>query len=88
MVFRNRIICESSLRWILNLRRDKLFHKYKINLINDNCDGHNMHSLLWTIEQSKKIDKVGLYDWIKYDEGAFGYSHYLDKSNIFKGPCA
>ena len=35
MVFRNRIICESSLRWILNLRRDKLFHNYKINLIND-----------------------------------------------------
>ena len=57
-------------------------------LINDNNDGHSLHSMLWVIEQSKKIDKVGLYDWIKHDEGAFGYSYFLDKSKMFKEPYA
>lgn len=86
MVFHNRIICESSLRWILHLRRDIKFHNYNLHLIKDNDDGHSVHSMLWSIEQSKKIDKVGLYDWIKHDEGALGYSYYLDKNNMFKTP--
>jgi hypothetical protein len=72
-------ICEDSLRWILNIRRTKHIHNYNTDLINDD-DGHSYHSMMWTIYQSKTIDKIGLYEWI-HTENSKGYSNALN--NLF-----
>jgi hypothetical protein len=78
-----RKICENSLRWIINFRRDIHVHNYNMKLIKDDKgDGHTMNSMLWTISQSKIIDKIGLENWI-HTEGALGYSDYLTNQDGF-----
>ena len=82
MASHNKMICENSLRWILNLRRNKLIHNYNIDLIKD-VDGHTMNSMLWTIHQSRHIDRIGLYEWI-HTENSNGYDKYL--TNVLRIP--
>ena len=74
-------ICETSLRWILNIRKYKDVHKYNLNLIED-MDGHSMNSMLWTIKQCKIIDTIGLERWFELDD-AKGYTNYLSNQNGF-----
>jgi len=102
-------ICESSLRWIVNMRNglEQLMQKNKnnvarINQINEIrvgklnafdkkadwfvkeldkyiiTDGHSGGSFYWTLEQSKKIDKIGLEKWLTTDE-AMGYGQLFSK---------
>ena len=68
-------ICEISLRWILNVRMNRTFHKYKMNLI-QNLDGHTTHSMMWTITQCKQIDRIGFEEWLRSGD-AQGYRYHL-----------
>ena len=72
-------ICEDSLRWILNIRATKHIHNYNTDLIKDDEGDHSYHSMMWTIYQSKLIDKIGLYEWI-HTENALGYFNALNDS--------
>lgn len=78
-------ICEISLRWILAARRCRDLHKYNMYVINRNIHpevlgdsagdfGHNGASLEWTLKQAKRIDEIGLREWLKTKD-ACGYGH-------------
>lgn len=91
-------ICENSLRWIQAMRKNSHIHNYDLNLIcpekypeifgDYNGDfGHSGGSFYWCIKQAKKIDNMGLENWIKTDN-ALGYGAYFKKAfdTILKNP--
>ncbi len=65
-----KVVCERSLRWILALRQHAAVHKYDIRVIDKRFPeavtpfGHSGGSFMWTVEQSKEIDRVGLDAWL------------------------
>ena len=81
-------ICEASLRWILGVRWRRNVHKY--NLYNQEAitkypevfdHGHTNTTLLWSIQQAKVIDEIGLDKWLKTEQ-ALGYGHILQVTNL------
>lgn len=78
-------ICEISLHWILAARRRAHLHNYNPNIIHNYKEvlgdeggdfGHTGASMLWTLDQAKRIDKIGIRAWIN-SEDALGFGHRL-----------
>ncbi len=87
-----RKVCESSLRWVLAMRKEAYIHKYSPHMLRSEIHpevfggtdpkrdfGHTGNSIIWTVAQAKKIDEIGLDKWLK-SEAALGYGHAFDKS--------
>jgi len=75
-----RIICENSLRWILNYRyalksKNPTFNLKKMA----DRDGHSGGSWHWTKLQSQKIDEMGWDNWFNKTQGPEGYGPYFGK---------
>ena len=77
---KNKYVCESGLRWIMNYRYlcgsfrlhgDGLYIKSLRKLIV--LDNHSDESLIWTIKQSKNIDKLGWKKWMNNTKGPSGF---------------
>ncbi len=77
-------ICESSLRWILNMRSCPAYRnglRYTpehYNLIEKQVsfDGHSGGSFIWCLRQNEYINQHSLDKWLT-TENAYGYGHYL-----------
>ncbi len=83
----SRKVCEHSLKWIQAMRKNSQFHNYSLDLMiptkypeifgDHNGDfGHSGGSFYWCVKQAKKIDSIGLDEWIKTDN-ALGYGVYF-----------
>lgn len=86
-------ICESSLRWILGLRMRADQHKYKHELLSQYpevfTDQHSGGSMMWSIIQAKKIDQIGLEQWLRtQDAQGYGnaFKRYMDGDNTVFEP--
>jgi len=82
-------ICESSLRWILAVRRNAAVHKYQFTnevikkhpeIMGDHAGdfGHSGGSFAWSVTQARKIDEIGLKKWLT-TEDALGYGECLKR---------
>lgn len=89
MATKSKQICESSLRWILAMRRKADVHKYQFSnevikkhpeIMGDQAGdfGHSGGSFAWSVEQARKIDKIGLKKWLT-TEDALGYGYFLKR---------
>jgi len=70
--------CEKSIYWILSYRnapRKKLHKLYRYGFIDDHTD----KSWNWTLNESDKIQKIGLENWFK-TEGPYGFQYWLNKN--------
>jgi hypothetical protein len=76
-------ICQQSLLWILGVRAKANRHMYKRDLMNkfpETFTGqHSGGSMVWTINQAKKIDRIGLEQWLKTPD-AYGYDAAITRS--------
>ena len=83
-------ICETSLRWILGVRRRADIHQYNTHVftyekfpevLGDVAGDyrHSVSSMLWTVKQAKTIDQIGLQKWMLTDD-ALGYKYAVEKS--------
>lgn len=75
-----RIICEDSLRWILNYRHTCKSRKptHSLEKLAD-IDGHSGGSWIWTKSQSQQIDKIGWDNWFNKTKGPEGYGLYFNE---------
>lgn len=81
-------VCETSLRWMLAVRRQGNVHQYRTQSVLDTVKhpevlgdrggdfGHTIGSLLWSIDQARAVERVGLDAWLE-SEAARGYEHWL-----------
>ena len=70
---RKYLICETSLRWVLNMRlmrQNPRDHHY-IKIVEE--DGHSGGSYIWTKQQSIIIEDKGFEHWLDHTKGPGGY---------------
>jgi hypothetical protein len=66
-------VCESSLRWVLNMRamRRNSPNTHWAKVVEE--DGHSGGSYYWTQKQSEIIENEGFEYWLDHTEGPKGY---------------
>ncbi len=84
-------VCETSLLWILAMRARRVHHNYNpqlftmqkhpevLGLSEMHSFGHSSGSLVWTVREAKRMDALGLEQWLQ-TENARGYSAYISSS--------